>query len=103
MPFDLANTFISSDSNSAQVPVTRTANQTLAQKMHHMVTADNDLSRKSIFGNVQEVSSTNNLYNKYTDDDNHPKSHQRVSAKIPAKVMQKESQKNQKWMATETV
>ena len=60
VPFELAGSILSADKNSQQNSQSRqkiksaTSNKqrppgaSLAQKMNHMVTADNDLSRKSV-------------------------------------------------------
>ena len=55
IPFDLAGSILSPDSTSVRKSMGRNDGKkgpatisSLAQKMHHMVTADNDLSRKTV-------------------------------------------------------
>ena len=50
MPFDLANTILSQEDAPAKSSQSNNAasRTSLAQKMNHLVTADNDLQRKSL-------------------------------------------------------
>lgn len=106
MPFDLANSILSSEYNlSSTAP--RGPQNSIAQKINHMVTADNDLARKSNayptfypakrteeerVGTLQgfEVPDLERSYDEHNKPDlsgkSNPNRMQRISQKIPAKV-----------------